>query len=494
MSARWPSLLGLLAAAACAGQSDKSGAPVDSGDPVVGTDGGGDGSGGDGGDDGGDDGGNTWAQPDFASPPEAVDLDASEGAVHVALSAQPTSFDIVDWRVRQRISVDGHTYNGSHPAPTLRAAIGDTVRIDLDNLLGDPTTIHWHGLAVPFEMDGVPWMVDPVAPGGSFSYQFTVEKAGTYWYHPHFDTAAQVDRGLYGAFIVDDPDDPPVDQDLVLLLDDWREDQSIPVDASFVHGAHGSEGLWTVNGLTQPLLALTAGERVRLRLINASNQGYVYLSGDGADILVVARDQGLLPEPEWVDRELMAPGDRVEILWTPGNGLPVPVLEDVPYSLHGGEALGEAQSLLDVAVVGDAPAAAVDDWPSAPRAPTPDTVSPAFTYTFQGSAHTDDWMINGERFPDVTVQDVPSGETVVFEVRNLSATEHPFHLHGLHMELLSRDGVAPSQFTDTDNLNLGLYESVRLRTSADNVGAWMAHCHILPHGDGGMMTVLEVVE
>ena len=431
------------------------------------------------------------AEPTLSTPPEEV---SEDGLLDIVVTVDPLDFEVVDWRARQPIEVQGYGYNGQYPAPTMRLEVGDTVQVEVDNRLADPTTVHWHGLAVPFEMDGVPWMMDPIESGGSYLYAFTVDKPGTYWYHPHFDTDAQVDRGLYGAFIVADPDDPAVDRDLVLLLDDFREDQSLPLDADHVHGAHGAEGVWTVNGLVQPRFEVVAGERLRLRLINASNQGYLWLSAGDAELVVVARDQGLLPEPERVARELMAPGDRVDLLWTPGSDLPVPALVDHPYSLHGGEALGEAMPLLDVVVDGTQPAASTSDWPSAPRGPTPDDTPPAFTYTFQGSAHTDDWLINGERFPDVTVQQVTAGEDVVFEVRNLSATEHPFHLHGLHMELLSRGGVPPLQYTDTDTENLGLYETVRLRTSAENLGTWMAHCHILPHAHGGMMTVLEVVE
>lgn len=442
----------------------------------------------------GDDPEGSWAQPGFSSPPEATDLDGASGAVLFALAPTPATFDISDWQTRLRIPVEGAVYDGSYPAPTLRAQVGDTVRVDVDNRLSDPTTIHWHGLAVPFEMDGVSWMRDPIGSGETFTYAFTAEKPGTYWYHPHFDTAAQVDRGLYGALIVEDPSDPPVDRELVLLLDDWREDQSIPVDADHVHGAHGAEGLWTVNGLVRPQLEVQAGERIRLRLINTSNQGYLLLGGGEAPLRVIGRDQGLLPRSEQVERELLGPGDRADLLWTPGSDVPLPVLEDWPYSLHGGEALGEPVPLLDATVVGGAVAASLADWPAEDRPPTPDTEAPAFVYTFQGSAHTDDWMINGERFPDVTVQQVPRGETFVFEVRNLSATEHPFHLHGLHMELVAANGVPPDQYADVDTHNIGLYGSARFRVTADNVGAWMAHCHILPHGDEGMMTVLEVVD
>ena len=107
-------------------------------------------------------------------------------------------------------------------------------------------------------------------------------------------------------------------------------------------------------------------------------------------------------------------------------------------------------------------------------------------------AHTDTWRINGEEFPDVTVERVDLGQDVVMELRNLSATEHPFHLHGMRFEVLSRDGVPPAAHTLEDTVNLGLHETVRVRVLADNEGFWMTHCHILPHADGGMMTVLQV--
>lgn len=437
-----------------------------------------------------------WTQPELLGPEVASDLDPDPTTVQVALTPEPVDFFIDDWRTRNRIEVAGARYNGALPAPLIRASVGDRIVADLDNRLGTPTTIHWHGLAVPFEMDGVAWMGAPVASGDTFRYEYTVQKAGTYWYHPHFDTAAQVDRGLYGVLVVDDPDEPAFDRELVLVLDDWREDQSMPVDASHVHGAHGAEGLWTVNGLVQPKVELTAGERVRVRLLNASNQGYVQLVGtDDWPLVVIARDQGRLPEPETVDREVLAPGDRVELVWSPGADTPDSALEDAPFSLHGGAALGDPEPLLDRIVVGEADAVdALADWPVAPRSASPDPGYTDIHYTFQGSTHTDDWMINGERFPDVTVESVPFGEELVVQVRNVSATHHPFHLHGLHLEVLSRDGVAPEQFTDEDTVDIGLYETIRFRTTADNVGWWMAHCHILPHGDDGMMTVLEVTE
>ncbi|MFO0745667.1 MAG: multicopper oxidase domain-containing protein [Myxococcota bacterium] len=100
-------------------------------------------------------------------------------------------------------------------------------------------------------------------------------------------------------------------------------------------------------------------------------------------------------------------------------------------------------------------------------------------------------MINGETFPDVTIPEVALGADVTLEVRNLSPTHHPFHLHGMPFEVLSQNGVVPAHKTIEDTLDLGLRDVARLRVHADNPGDWMAHCHILPHAHG-MMTILRV--
>jgi FtsP/CotA-like multicopper oxidase with cupredoxin domain len=454
---------------------------------------------GDGGDDtapvvqdsgGGEDTGDAAVQPALPLIPEAEDLDPAEDVVHVRLTAAPATHTITDWRTGEVRTVEGYAYNGVVPGPTIRAKVGDTVIVDVENTLDVPTTIHWHGLDVPVEMDGVPWMRAPIGAGESHTYTFTVQEAVTAWYHPHFDTVHQVDRGLYGVFVVDDPAEPAVDRDVVVVLDDWAESQGDAAYADEVHGAHGMEGWWTANGVVDPALPVTGGETLRLRLLNASNHGYVDLSMDGAQLL--ARDQGLLAALEAVDGEVVGPGDRVELLVTPaGADL---ALMDAPYSLNGGAVHGEPEARLRLPL--SAPAAAADDlgWGLSGEPPSADPGHTDITWTFQGSIHGDDWMISGERFPDVTIPEVPLGEELIVEVRNLSATEHPFHQHGAHFEVLSIDGVVPASRQIEDTVNIPLYGVARLRMVPGRPGDWMSHCHILPHADGGMMTVLRVTE
>jgi len=429
-------------------------------------------------------------QGTLISPAEATDLDPDPAVLRVRLQAAPATHTFVDWRDGSALEVEGYAYNGQSPGPTLRARVGDTIEVELENGLDEETTLHWHGLHIPYDQDGVTWTHAGVAPGESAVYRFTVDRAGTFWYHPHFDVKYQVDRGLYGALIVEDPAEPAMDGEQVAILDDWTAAASTAVspDDDHVHGAHGGEGLWTVNGQVLPRLEVAGGERHRLRLINASNSGYLWLEWPGQRR--IAGDQGRLEAPDEAAGLLLAPGDRAEAELLPGaEGFS---LIDRPYAFQGGEAHGETEARLDVALTAPGAAASPTAFAWGGAAPTPD---PGFTdvlYTLQGELHTDAWMINGEVFPDITVQSLVLGRFGIVEVRNLSATEHPFHLHGMAFEVLSVDGVPPVYRQMEDTINVDTHQVVRLGVWADNPGDWMAHCHILPHEHEGMMTVLRV--
>ena len=485
--------------------------------------GGGDPSGGDDGGGGSDDhSGSDGGHADSAAlrlPPEAEDLDPAPGVVAVELVAAPLTRTVRNPH-GDDILIEGAGYNGSSPGPTIRAQVGDRVQVTLRNDLAVPTTIHWHGLDVPFAMDGVVHgpggtedLAGLIAPGSSFTYSFTVDRPLTAWYHPHFDSAAQVQGGLFGALIVMDPAEPVVDHDLVLVVQDVPFDGLSAVDAAADSGAvsgsdpaaphgaghgasHGlghSEGLWMVNGDPAPRLELPGGLRLRLRLINASAAGTLWLSGGEAGPLrVLARDQGLLPAVQSPDRELLAPGDRVELEVLPGAS---PwILTDHPYVHEGGAATGPASPLLTLEPQDASPPASPLAWPARAGAPTLDPGTTDIRWALQGSLSGDDWRINGEVFPEVTVAAGRVGAPLVIEVQNLSPTEHPFHLHGMAFEVLSVDGLAPTARRVEDTLNLGLYQRARLRVVPPAPGDWMAHCHILPHADGGMMTILRVTE
>jgi FtsP/CotA-like multicopper oxidase with cupredoxin domain len=409
----------------------------------------------------------TDAQPELRQPPDATDLDPAEDVVHVALTAS-------NW-----------AYDGEVPGPTLRARVGDTLVVDLTNDLPDPTTIHWHGLHAPFAIDGVTWQSEPVAPGASFTYTLPLDRAGTFWYHPHFDSDGQVDRGLYGMLVVEDPVEPVPDVDVVWVFDvpgEWSDDE----DAA--HGFRWQPAPWTVNGQVDPVLRVAGGDVVRARLVNVSNEGYLALSWP--ELRVIGGDQGLLSAEVTDGPLVLAPGDRAVVELRPGReGFDV-VTE--PWSLAGASEDGPDVRLLRVEPSTAADPAPWLDWAFDGAAPSPDPGHADVVWVFSGDVHGGEWRINGEAFPDVTIPEVALDSTVVVEVRNLSPTSHPFHLHGMPFEVLSVDGVPPDIRRMEDTIDVGIRQRVRLRVVADNPGDWMAHCHILPHAHHGMMTVLRV--
>lgn len=433
--------------------------------------------------------------PPLGSPPDAVDRDPDPDVLHVGLVAAPAVHTVGG------LEIPGYAYDGQTPGPTLRARVGDTVVLDLRSELPDPTTVHFHGMAVPYAMDGVTWSTDPIPPGGQFTYTFTATHAGTFWYHPHFDTAGQVDRGLYGVLVVEAPEEPPLPE-RILVFDAWDE---TPEDAASEH-AHDAAlpRLWTVNGVVSPRLDVPAGEVVRARLLNASNHGFLLLDWPG--MVVIAGDQGLNAEPLGPGQWLLAPGDRAEVLFRVGTD-PQPIATR-PYGLAGlatspptppaeSEGKPPAEGPSDQLLFTLAPRGTetVTPWPELPfsgQAHTPDPGTTDIVYVLSGDGAEDTWLINGESYPDVTPETLPLGTEAVLEVRNLSSTEHPFHVHGHAFEVLSVDGRPPLTRRVEDTIDVRIRETVRLRLVADNPGEWMVHCHILEHAHS-MMTVLRVV-
>jgi FtsP/CotA-like multicopper oxidase with cupredoxin domain len=421
------------------------------------------------------------ARPAWANPAEAVDLDPAENVVRIQLEAAPFTYEVAGE------SIEGWAYNGQVPGPTIRVPMGATLQVELTNSMPDATTIHWHGLHVPYDMDGVIWAHDPIGPGEVFTYEFTLDQAaGTYWYHPHFDTARQVDLGLYGMLIVEDPAEPAVDFEAIAILDSHGEfEAENPEDMN--HGLEGAELSWTVNGLVDPRLSLPKGQTGRLRVLNVSNTGYTHLQWPLMQ--QIASDQGLLPDRQAVESVLLAPGDRADLELLANEDV---VADLLPYSLNGGEAFGLPTPIWSVEITDSGPDAEALDWPFPTLSQSTDPGRTDVRWTFTGDPRTGQWEMNGETFPNVSVPELDLNQDTVIEIRNMSATEHPFHLHGHLFEVLSLDGVAPAYARLEDTVNVPIRGTLRLRLVADNPGDWMAHCHILTHAEGGMMTVLRV--
>lgn len=164
-------------------------------------------------------------------------------------------------------------YNGGTPGPTIEATEGDRVRILVTNKLPEATTIHWHGILLPNNMDGVTGLNQaPIKPGETFAYEFTLKQHGTYMYHPHFDEMTQIAMGMMGFFIIHpkEPEAPPVDRDFAIFGHEWfipagayTPDPMVMLDFNY----------FTFNGKIFPgtdSLVVKKDERVRIRFANLS--------------------------------------------------------------------------------------------------------------------------------------------------------------------------------------------------------------------------------
>ncbi|MDP4098574.1 multicopper oxidase family protein [Paenibacillus sp. P96] len=416
-----------------------------------------------------------------------------------------------------------YTFNNSIPGPQIRVKEGEQVSITLTNKLPVPTTIHWHGLPVPNAMDGIPGVTqNAIQPGETFTYSFTASTPGTYWYHSHQDAVNQLDKGLYGSFVVEEASDS-YDRDFTLMLDEWASSGTASMDGMNMSEMDGMDmsntessgaeeaahdmsmyDLYTINGkmgTATQTLKVKKGEKVRLRLINAGFLTHeMHLHGH--DFRVVALDGQSLNEPTALKDQLIsiAPGERYDIEFVadnPGEWL----LEE-----HGDDPKVEGMRVK---------IAYEEEGGTANDAENSSTMLPTFDMTSYGKAGKKEltpyqfydvrytmelgtkeqdgetvYTLNGKTYPDTENIAVKKGDKVLVRMVNNSATDdHPMHLHGHFFQVLSKNGTdltGSRVLKDTINLKPG--EEVIVAFIADNPGNWMFHCHDLHHASAGMMT------
>jgi FtsP/CotA-like multicopper oxidase with cupredoxin domain len=413
------------------------------------------------------------------------------------------------------------SYNGGTPGPEIRLRQGETLRVKVENRLAEETTVHWHGMRVPNAMDGVPHLTQtPIAPGLEFVYEFDALDAGTYWYHPHQRGHEQVGRGLYGPLIVEEPEPIQVDRDVVWVLDDWRLMQDAQISDDFgdrhdVSHAGRVGNTVTVNGRILETFGVRAGERIRLRLINAANARIFGLEFSGHRARVVAYDgQPVTPHEEESGQIVLGPAMRVDLVidmtGRPGDSFTVSdrFYQGLEYRLL--ELVYDETPLRDEPL--DAPIELADN-----TMPEPDLANAErHEITFGGGMmggmksammdnrlvdmremmrHGKAWAINGVAAtghvmdPLLTLE---RGRTYVLGLDNDTAWNHPIHLHGHSFRVITRDG-RPTPYREwQDTVGMGPHERVDIAFVADNPGDWMFHCHILEHMIGGMMGVIRV--
>jgi multicopper oxidase len=440
----------------------------------------------------------------------------------VSLKAQRSQVDVGGGRV-----VTALTYDGQLPGRLVRATAGDLLKVDVTNQLDQPTSVHWHGLAIRNDMDGVPDVTTPQIEGGTTArYEFVVPDAGTYWFHPH--TGLQLDWGLYAPLIIDSPTEPGgYDHELVVVLDDWspgigQTPEQILADLlagrGSMGGMAGMEGMSGMNGsaagggmagmsdagdVEYPVylangrlpadatrLDAKPGQRVRLRIINAAADTTFDLAVGGHRMTVTHSD-GFPVQKVEVDTLRLAMGERYDASVTLADGVfplvavpvgktgtparvlvrtgagTVPDTDVLPAEL-GGRRLALPDLVADSSV----------------RLPdsTPDSVQGV---VLAGDMSSYRWTINGRSYDDTVPLTVRQGQATRLRIVNRSMMLHPIHLHGHTFAV--RTAGRPRK----DTVLVPAMGRVDVDLVADNPGRWMLHCHNAFHMDAGMMTRLD---
>lgn len=403
-------------------------------------------------------------------------------------------------------------YEGNVPGPELRFRQGERLKIEVENLLPAATTVHFHGIRLPNAMDGVPDLTQsPIAArGGKFLYEFALPDAGTYWYHPHLGSPEQLGRGLYGALVVEEAAPPAFDRDLVWMLGDWRLDREARIVedfGNFMDASHAGRigNTVTVNGEIREAFEMRAGERVRLRLVNAASARIFGLDFRGHEPLVIALDgHPVAPHRPEGGRVVLGPAMRADLLLDasgePGRAYPVVDdfyrqrsyrLLDLRYakdSLRGGRAGGAPPAL--------APNTMPE--PDLERAERHRVVfgggmmgNMPMTGMMAGAA----WTVNGAPIKEHDHRPILTlglGRSNLLELVNDTQWYHPIHLHGHAFRVISRSDRATRYREWQDTVLLAPRARAQIAFVADNPGDWMLHCHVLEHQASGMMAVIRI--
>jgi CopA family copper-resistance protein len=512
------------------------------------------------------------------------------------------------------------TVNGSLPAPTLRWREGDTVSIRVTNRMSRPSSLHWHGIILPYQMDGVPGIsFNGIAPGETFTYRFKVRQAGTYWYHSH--TGFQEQTGLYGAIIIDPRDADPirVDRDYIVLLSDWTDEDPMtvfaklkknsdyynfirPTAGDFFHDA-STEGLssalakrrmWNrmrmnptdladVSAYTYTFLMngttpagnwaglFQPGERVRLRFINSGAQSFFDVRIPGLPMTVVQTD-GQNVEPVTVYEFRCGPGETYDVVVTPrddsytifaqsmdrsgyargtlatrdGLTAEVPALDKPEWltmadmmgamgqgdmtgmagmqqgdmagmagmedkgmamgaaAVHVRHASSEYGPGVDMRV--DNPRTNLDDPGVGLRSNGRRVLSYADLHTvggpldprepqreielhLTGNMERYTWSLDGLEFGKSTPVHFRPGERLRVILHNDTMMTHPMHMHGMWQELESPEGRFQVR---KHTINVQPAQRVSFLLTADALGRWAWHCHLLYHMEAGMFREVVV--
>lgn len=541
-----------------------------------------------------------WRTPVWAitSPGEpqvltGTDFDLSIGETPVNITGNP----------RTAMAI-----NGGIPGPLLRWREGDTVTLRVRNKLRVDTSIHWHGILLPANMDGVPGLsFHGIEPGGLYVYQFTVRQNGTYWYHSH--SGFQEQSGVYGPLVIDakEPEPFQYDRDYVVMLTDWTDETAVGLMKTlkkqsdyynynkrtvgdFIHDVSekgwgatvADRTMWAemkmnptdiadVSGATYTYLmngqapdmnwtgVFRPGEKLRLRFINGSAMSYFDVRIPGLKMTVVAAD-GLHIKPVSVDEFRIAVAETFDVIvepteaaytlfaqsmdrtgfsrgtlaTKPGLSAPIPALDPRPLVTMDDMGMGgmDHSSMGDMAGMDHSSMAGMQSHPetekdnplvdmqamsTSPKLDDPglglrnngrrvltysdlrstfedpDGREPGRTIELHLTGHMEKfaWSFNGVKFADAEPLRLKYGERVRIVLVNDTMMTHPIHLHGMWSDLEDENGEFMVR-KHTIDMPPGSRRSYRV--TADALGRWAYHCHLLYHMEMGMFREVRVEE
>ncbi len=439
----------------------------------------------------------------IAGPSAAIDQNPADGIVEYSLTVAPAQFEFLPGA-----PTEVWAYNNQLPGPLLLANVGDLVRVHVTNGLAEPTTVHWHGIRVPHAMDGVAHGdgAGAIQPDETFTYEFTVRDAGTFWYHPHIRAHVQVEAGLYGTFVVRERPEtaPDVDADRLFVLDDVR----VRSDGSLDRSTNGHDvmmgragNLLLVNGRNDPVAVdMGAGRIERWRLVNTANARTFELEFTGVTVIEIGADGGLWPRTDArvIDSLVLPVGARAELLVRLPTGVDAGAMSAVVLvGTSGGGSAYQPMPLVEVAhdAAADATSPRKGHFVDPVFVPI-DTAGATAHEVVLSATDTGDFAftINGQTYPSYETWQVTANTANVIAIVDELALEHPFHLHGQYFQVLTINGRDADMPGWRDVVLVPPQATVEVATMFDNPGSWMYHCHILEHEDWGMMAVVDVME
>lgn len=237
---------------------------------------------------------------------------------------------VIQWNILPGQRMLAYAFNRQVPGPRIRVNQGDSVRMEVRNDLPESTSVHWHGLILPNEMDGAAEITQPpIEPGESFIYEFVTGEPGTYFYHSHAEPDRQQALGLYGALIVDPIGGPryQYDQEVVVQLQEWLEKEGYTYPAMLMEGA--LPNFFTINGKSYPAterIRMKVGEKLLVRFIGSNNNFVHPMHIHGGPFEIVETDGYPVPEGARLTKDTVnvGPGERYDVIWTarrPGKWL-----------------------------------------------------------------------------------------------------------------------------------------------------------------------------